>query len=215
MEFRHISSGKGVKTLTESLVAALEKHSRTLWLVSGGSNIPLSVAAMRAIPEALTYRLHIMLTDERYGEPGHDDSNAAQLYAAGFEPQHAVFLETLHPGLTLAETARRYGDTFMRENAAAGCSIAQFGIGRDGHIAGILPYSPAASSDAPAIGYESAPFTRVTLTFPALRNLDMAYAFAYGKEKRTVLDRLAKPSDDLAAQPCQILRQIPESYVYN
>jgi 6-phosphogluconolactonase/glucosamine-6-phosphate isomerase/deaminase len=215
MEFRHATAEKGIKVLTESLIAALEKHSRTLWLVPGGSNIPLSVRVMRAIPEALTYKLHIMLTDERYGEPGHEDSNASQLYAAGFEPQHAVFIETLRPGLSLDETVRRYGETFMRENAAAGYSIGQFGIGADGHIAGILPHSPAAHSNAPAAGYESAPYTRVTLTFPALRNLDMAYVFAYGEEKRGALGRLAKTSDDLAAQPCQILRQIPESYVYN
>jgi len=50
-----------------------------LWLVPGGSNIPIAVEAMDMIRKemsglSLKY-LTITLSDERYGSVGHKDSN--------------------------------------------------------------------------------------------------------------------------------------------
>jgi 6-phosphogluconolactonase/glucosamine-6-phosphate isomerase/deaminase len=208
-------SEAGVTALTRSLTDALSVHSRVLWLVPGGSNIQLAVRVMSMLSDHVTQKLHIMLTDERYGEVGHTDSNFRQLQEAGFNPLSAQFIPTLQTGLSLEQTASTYAQNFEREANEAGYIIAQFGIGPDGHIAGILPDSPASTSTTYAAGYAAGQFERVTLTFPALKRIDEAYAFAYGAAKKPTLEQLKATTTSLTKQPAQILRQIPEVTIYN
>lgn len=217
MEFVYESkrAQTGVHALENALSGALIKHSRVLWLVCGGSSIPRIATVMQSLPDSLTSKLHIMLTDERFGAVGHADSNFLQLEQAGFDPKQALFIPTLHAGLSLTETAAHSAEQFKKEAAQAGYIIATFGIGADGHIAGILPGSPAATSQKLAAGYNAGTFERLSLTFPALKHIDKAYVFAYGAAKKPALLRLQKERADLIEQPCQILRHIPEAYVYN
>ena len=208
-------SEAGIAALTTSLENALSLHSRVLWLVPGGSNIPLTVRVMHALSDHVTEKLHIMLTDERYGVVDHADSNFRQLREAGFEALNARFIPTLQDGLSLEQTAASYAENFEREADQAGYIIAQFGIGPDGHIAGILPGSPASTSGKLAEGYVAAQFERVTLTFPALKRIDEAFVFAYGEAKKPTLGQLKSVATPLTEQPAQILRQIPEATIYN
>jgi 6-phosphogluconolactonase/glucosamine-6-phosphate isomerase/deaminase len=201
--------------IRDSLQYALDRHSRVLWLVPGGSSITIAVAAMRAIPADLTAKLHIMLTDERYGPVDHADSNFRQLTEAGFDPQQATFVPTLAGETSLEETAAAYSADFERESSEAGFIIAHFGIGADCHIAGILPDSPAARAETMTSGYSGGQFKRLTLTFSALGCIDIAFATVYGEAKRPALEALYTQAADQVVQPCQILHTIPESYVYN
>ena len=205
----------GVAALTRSLTDALTTHSRVLWLVPGGSNIALAVRVMQSLSEQVSQKLHIMLTDERYGALDHADSNFRQLREAGFTPLSAHFIPTLEAGLSLEATAAKYAENFEREASEAGYIIAQFGIGPDGHIAGILPGSPASRSEQLAVGYHTEQFDRLTLTFPALKRIDEAYVFAFGEAKKPALEQLKAATLPLTEQPAQILRQIPEATVYN
>ena len=217
MKFIHesLTEGTGTGALSNCLTTALKEHGRVLWLVCGGSSIATAVRVMDALPEALTSKLHIMLTDERYGTIGHPDSNFLQLQEAGFNQKSATFIPILQPDMSLVATATAYAKLYAIESTAAGFIIAQFGIGADGHIAGILPGSPAANSDTLSIGYETEQYKRITLTFSALRRIDKAYAFAYGITKQPALLQLKDKIVPLQEQPSQILRQIPEAYVYN
>jgi 6-phosphogluconolactonase/glucosamine-6-phosphate isomerase/deaminase len=201
--------------LSDALLHALDKHSRVLWLVPGGSNIAVATAAMATIPDDATSRLHIMLSDERYGEVGHADSNFRQIEDSGFNARQAVLLPVLTAGADIEETTRAYAECFEREQAAAGALIALLGMGPDAHIAGILPGSPAASAESLTTHYRSDPFERITLTFPALKNIDIAFVGAYGKAKQTALASLQAGNKPLTEQPCQILHTLPEVYVYN
>lgn len=203
-----------MRELGAHLTQFLAAGKRVLWLVPGGSNIPFAVQVMAAIPEDFTKQLTIMLTDERYGPPGHADSNQAQLAAAGFDAKHGKFIPVLD-GKPLAATARRYAEAAQQQLTTADTAIGQFGIGADGHIAGILPHSPGtAAMGELAVGYAAPDFVRLTLTFPALRYLETAYAFAYGGSKAAALRQLQSEAP-LDAQPAQILKVIPETYVYN
>jgi len=215
VQFIYENADDAASSLADSLTAALDKHSRVLWLVPGGSNIAIAVNVMRAIPEALTAKLHIMLTDERYGEVDHADSNFRQLREAGFDTKQAVFIPTLQSGLSIEATVPAFSEVFERESGQAGFVIAQFGIGADGHIAGILPSSPATASQSLCVGYHTDQFDRLTLTFTALKRVDTAYACVYGDSKKPTLLQLQSTETPLAEQPCQILRHIPEAYVYN
>lgn len=207
--------GAAVQALTGRLWTDLSADRRVLWLIPGGSNIDAAVSIMESLPTEATRRLTIMLTDERFGPVGHKDSNMQQLIDAGFAPKRASVLPVLAPGLSLAETCQQYRETFANALAKADVAIGQFGIGTDGHIAGILPGSPAASSEQLACGYETPTFTRVTLTFPALTQLSCAYAFVFGDDKHDMLETLQQQNIPLDVQPSQVLKQLPSAYVFN
>jgi len=215
MQFIHTDAATGIRELSTHLTQLLTEEKHTLWLVPGGSNIPFVIQAMIDIPEELTKGLTIMLTDERHGPIGHPDSNAQKLQVAGFNPKRAKFIPVL-TGDSLQETAQKYDATAGRVFHETDVAVGQFGIGADGHIAGILPRSPGTSALGElAVGYEANDHIRLTLTFPALRYIETAYAFVYGDTKREALQRLHDEDIALADQPAQILKAIPEAYVYN
>lgn len=206
----------GIADLTQRLVRELASGKSVLWLTSGGSNIPASIQVMSNISADLSKNLSIMPADERYGELDHADSNWGQLIKSGFEPASAKLLPVLQAGLSFEKTIEHYqqmaADAFDQNDII----IAQLGIGPDGHIAGILPDSPATLENHElATGYEAPPLSRMTITFPAFRRLTAAYTFAFGDTKHEALQTLHDSDIDLAKQPSQILKQVGENYVYN
>jgi 6-phosphogluconolactonase/glucosamine-6-phosphate isomerase/deaminase len=204
-----------VAPLLDRLVEELENNKKVLWLIPGGSNIPLSVEVMRQIPEDLTSNLTVYLTDERYGEFNHPDSNSRQLEEAGFEHKNARVTWMLAEGLSLEETAEQYALSMSTAFDAADVVIAQMGMGADGHICGILPGSPAVDSDKLVVGYVTENFTRITLTPKALMDhISVAYVFAFGEAKKEALANLFTDIP-LNEQPAQVLKSLPETYVYN
>jgi 6-phosphogluconolactonase/glucosamine-6-phosphate isomerase/deaminase len=210
----HADAPTASLSLRASLIQALQEGKPVLWLIPGGSNIPITTAIMSQLPDDLTTNLTVLLTDERYGPVGHADSNAFQLQQAGFNPKKGTFLPVL-TGASLEDTIRAYDQAAQEHFAKNALVIGQFGIGADGHIAGILPGSPAATEQhAWATGYRTPSFTRVTLTFPALYRVNVAYTFAYGETKREALKRLETNELPLQVQPAQILKAIPKAYLY-
>lgn len=206
----------GFAPLSERLVSHLESGRRVLWLVPGGSNIPLSVSVMSKIPKELTRRLAIVLTDERYGPFGHADSNAKQLIDAGFNVKLATFLPVIRTKHTsIEQTVTYYNDIIEDALKYHEIIIGQFGMGADGHIAGILPHSPPVTAVDLVLGYTTETFTRITLTPLALARIQLGYIFAFGEEKRAALENLRSSDLPIDEQPAQILKKFPEAYVYN
>ncbi len=205
----------GAVALAKRLETELAKSERVLWLIGGGSSIAAVVEVMHDLPDELTQKLAIFMTDERYGEVGHIHSNARQLQDAGFQAKDAIWVPMLEPGFSMEETQERYSQALERAIDHADKVIGQFGIGPDGHIAGILPGSPAVKATGWITGYEAANYTRVTMTFDALRHIDAAYVFAFGKPKLEALTRLRDETIDLENQPSQILKELAEAYIYN
>jgi 6-phosphogluconolactonase/glucosamine-6-phosphate isomerase/deaminase len=216
MRFTHSDSPEqGITDLTERLKSELAADKKMLWLVCGGSNIGAEVKIMKAIPADLSQNLTVALTDERYGEVGHGDSNWQQLMDAGFDIKAGKALPVL-TGKPLEQTIADYADLARQLFEKNDLAIALFGIGGDGHIAGILPDSPASREGAAlAAGYDSPPYTRLTLTFPALKQIDVGYAMSFGDSKQAALQRLENEEIELAEQPSQVLKQLPEAYLYS
>ena len=214
MQFIPLTANRGAYLFGLELHKELQEGQRVLWLISGGSNIPVTLQAMQQLPEEATERLMIVPVDERYGPPGHPASNVQQLLDQGFTAKRANFFTPLD-GSPLEDTVARYGEALQQAFHTTDKVIGQLGIGADGHIAGILPQSPALQSKALVAGYQAADYTRITLTFLALRQIDAAYVFAYGREKRAALDRLCDGDYHIEDQPAQILRDLSEVYIYN
>jgi len=206
----------GIADLTERLIKELSTNQPVLWLVSGGSNIGAAVTVMDSISEELSANLSVMLADERYGPVGHADSNWAQLLAAGFDGKQATLSPVLRDGDDLSQAAAYFAELVADNFSRHQVIIAQLGIGPDGHVSGILPNSPAAADTQElVVAYQGGDYQRLTTTFEALKHITIDYSFAYGEGKRAALTSLLNQDLPLAIQPSQILKQLPEAYVYN
>jgi 6-phosphogluconolactonase/glucosamine-6-phosphate isomerase/deaminase len=220
--------------LSDTLARHLAKGERVLWLLSGGSAVPIAVEVARRLRELSGARhglnlagLVVSLIDERYGEPGHAESNWQALTESGLSLPGATLLPVLVAGASLTDTAARFGRTLEARLAAADYSLGLLGIGPDGHIAGILPRSPAVTAPGLTAAYDGRAlppvtpggpqYQRVTMTPAALRQLDGAVLYVVGKSKWPILDALAGPNNHqgLSEQPAQVLKQLHQVTVFN
>lgn len=202
--------------LAKRLIDELSSGKHVLWLTSGGSNVDAAVNIMHQIPEDLSANLSVMPVDERYGTPGHADSNWRKLSDSGFQSKKARLIPALKDGLDFKQNITHYNELAQQAFSEHEVVIGQLGIGADGHIAGILPGSPACDESKELItGYSAPPFKRMTLTFPGLKKIDAAYVLAFGDNKLEPLNRLKSETVPINEQPAQILKSIGETYVYN
>jgi 6-phosphogluconolactonase/glucosamine-6-phosphate isomerase/deaminase len=204
----------GEINLYQILSAELE-HKKVLWIVSGGSNVPISVSVMKKLSDQLTKNLIIILADERYGPEGHPDSNFEQLIKAGFDQKQATFYKTLIGKQSISQTISRTGQYFKRAVNETDVVIAQLGIGEDGHIAGIMPMSPVIGLVSDVVYSDTTPHKRISLSLEALLNATIVYAFCYGGNKHQALKDLKENIKDIYHMPSKILQDISSVYVYN
>ncbi len=215
MKFIPGDASRAAALLSSRIISELRAGKSVLWLVPGGSNIPIAVTALSLIKKSCRNhlsRLFVMLTDERFGPVGHTDSNWKELEEKGFEFSCVQAIPVLR-GLDPQETARSFEENFKRMSGDVDSIVGQFGIGDDCHIAGVLPLTEAVSSKKFVIAYDTPKFYRVTLTLEALKNLDVAYAFVFGESKSAAL-KILKDSTSLRADaPATVLLGMKETYL--
>jgi 6-phosphogluconolactonase/glucosamine-6-phosphate isomerase/deaminase len=219
MKFLREDSGSVVRAIAQAVCDGLADGKRVLWLVSGGSNLLLEKDIMDMVRNHAGDKLAglaVLPIDERYGPTGHKDSNVQQLRNAGFDPGAATLVDVLVHDASFDQTVSFYTDVAAAAFANAGVVIGQFGMGADGHIAGIKPGSPAAEPDESTVaGYEWDDYQRMTLMPAALRQVTVAFMSAYGEDKRKPLLHLQKNDQPFAELPAVLLYELPEVYVYN
>jgi len=219
MQFVREQPGVAVQAISACIATAVQANQRVLWLVSGGSNIAAEVAVMQQLQDSVPQQLSslaVLPMDERYGPAGHADSNSQQLRAAGFVSGAASWIDILDHGDSLEQTLEFYNDITATLLANAGLIVGQFGLGSDGHTAGILPGSPAAEADTATVaGYQWHDYTRLTLTPQALRQVQVGFVLAYGESKRRALDHLQAAQLPLRTLPARLLGEIPNMTIYN
>ncbi len=207
---------KGGEDLALRIAEELNSGKKVLWLLTGGSSIPSSVRALQIIKEKVSdlTNLTVTLTDERYGDVGHKDSSWQKLIDSGFDFQ-SVRAIPVNAGLSFDETAYAWEKKVGEAFGTCDIVIAQFGVGADLHIAGILPESPAASDKGLVSYYRSGMYERITLTFDAILLVHVAYVFIFGEAKREVVSELRSCSDPISMKPANILKSLPEVFVYS
>ena len=201
-----------VRYLSDVIGSHLEAGERVLWQLSGGSAIAIEVAVARALRDAPLEHLTVTLTDERPGPVGHPDSNWFQLGRAGFKLPGAKLLPVLTGAGTEADTAA-FADVLAHALASGGYHLGLFGIGPDGHTAG-LPAQNAPDHVELAAYYEAGPFRRISSTPATIARLDEAVVFVMGEAKHPQLDRLSK-NLPVTEQSAQVLKQVPKITVFN
>jgi len=201
------SSGRedAAQYLSRVIVEKLSQRKSVLFLVPGGSAMAVAVRAGELLATTDLSRLRVMLTDERFGEVGHKDSNWEQLLLLGFSLPGATLFPVLR-GHSLEETVRVYDKELEEEILGTDFRIGLFGMGVDGHTAGILPKSTASVATTYVHGYSADPFTRITMTPPAIAKLDVAVLYAMGKDKAHALHEL-REKRTIRMNPAQALKQ--------
>lgn len=194
--------------LASKIINELEQNKKVLWFVTGGSSTILGSVASKIIAQKSHANLTVMLTDERYGSIEHKDSNWQKLLATGFMLPQANLIPVLN-GEDRATTTKKFNENLEIELAKNDYKIGLFGVGADGHTAGILPESEATKNEDLACAYDSASFERITLTFNAIKLLDEAVIFMQGEEKWPVIKDLEEKEIDIRIQPAQILKSVP------
>lgn len=211
MQYVHISD---THTVADAVATTLIQHlgagERVAWLVSGGSAIALEVAIAEKLQPFYINYLTIGLMDERYGPRGHSDENYTQLMDAGFTlPFHRVL-----NGDAPEKTTSDFGAFIENILNNSDFSIGFFGIGPDGHTAGLKPHSLAVTATGPAVYYEWDDYQRITITPPVIQQLDEAVIYAVGEQKSKTLQKLIHETVLIDEQPAQVLKGVKTATLY-
>jgi 6-phosphogluconolactonase/glucosamine-6-phosphate isomerase/deaminase len=219
MKFLRADKGEAEREIAKTICDGLFENKRVLWLISGGSNVAVEKTVMDMVRDHAgdrTAGLAVLPIDERYGPPGHADCNIQKLREANFEPGAATVVDVLVRDLPFDQTVSFYSEVASTALANADVVISQYGMGPDGHIAGIKPDSPATILDESTVtGYEWDDFSRMTLMPSALRQATFNFVVAYGDDKKTPLGLLQKKTEPFQKLPAMLLYELNNVYVFN
>jgi len=187
----------------------LDPGKTVLWLVPGGSNIPLAVAAAHSLAaECDTSKLTLSLTDERFGPVGHANSNWQQLLEAGLNLPKATPLPVL-TGAELESTTHHFAEQLEAALSKADYRVGLFGFGADGHTAGILPHSSAVTATELTHAYQAGPYTRITITPTAIAQLDAVVLAGTGEAKWPRVEQVLTQTNTVQDFPVAALTELP------
>lgn len=193
--------------VASSILDKLKSGKHVLFFVTGGSSISVGVKIAELLRNYPHKNLTVALTDERYGPVEHINSNLFQLIQQGFNLPQAKIIPIL-TGKDRATEIKNFNEILNEEFIIAEYKIGLFGLGRDGHTAGILPDSKAVYSEDLVFGYSAPVFSRITITPKAIEKLDEAVVWAQGEDKWDVLKSF-QTNIDIIKQPAQVLKKIP------
>lgn len=199
--------------LARNIKARLDAGERVVWLLSGGSSIKVVLETANLLADTDLTNLSATLSDERYGNIGHADENWQQLLDGGLRLPGADLYRPLTNN-DRSTTSREFSAWVEQKISTADYTIGLFGIGGDGHTAGIKPHSSAIETTAWAIDYTGDDFERITITTHAINHVDEAIIKASGDDKIPALKRLLHQDIPFSEQPAQALKLIPKCTLY-
>ncbi len=196
------------EVIANKINSLLKENKQVLWFVAGGSSMSVAVLASKLINQE--GNLAILLTDERYGMPGDKDSNEQQLKDLGFR----FPISSVLTGKAKEETIEEFARSVEKNLSGSDVIVGLFGMGADGHVAGIMPKSIAANPDADyAVGYQGSQFYRITITEKVFAKINFAYLWVQDDAKKEALEKLLTEYPK-ALQPAQYLKDCGELEIY-
>lgn len=202
------------EAVAESILKQLSHGKRVLWLLSGGSGIEIATIAAEKLQGSDLSNLSVTMTDERYGPVAHADENWQQILDSGFTLPDAELYRPLI-GTDRAKTTSELAKWLDKKLKSTDYIIGIFGIGADGHTAGIKPDSPAVNSPDLVSSFTGDDFERITITFNMIKKVDEVVVQASGQGKREILANLLNDMRPLNQQPAQILKTVRDVTFYS
>lgn len=216
-----------VTYLQQLLQSSFDQKQQVLLLWSGGSvqTIAKQLCVFLSQFDDLSW-LHMSLIDERYGEPSHPDSNELLIRETGIVDlieSKGGHWQPILTGKTMAEETERISKYFSSHQEKT--IIGVFGVGEDGHTAGMLPIfdnqeqfdqlfqpdtkQPYSSLDLEQLNstYPNPYKKRITLNILGIQLVTHKIVFAIGDKKREVLRQIQDQSTSIFQCPAKLLDQ--------
>lgn len=175
--------------------------------------------------ELLTDQVTITVTDERYTDDLEENNFAHiqgtsfynhSIAAGSFCIDTQIFSDESHE-----EHAKRFDKNLKewKRDFPNGKIIALFGVGKDGHIAGMIPGTENFDArfnnpDIWAVDLKDEKFERTTTTFPFLKLIDFPLVYISGVEKAEALALTVAKEGELHQTPARILNEMKEPIVF-
>lgn len=212
MKFRQLAKEQACLEVINE-IANLHAEGSLLVLLSGGSNAELGAKINAELSTNVVNKLTFALIDERYGEVGHPNSNWTKLIQSGFNENKFPTINVLD-GSDINTATISYQSRLAAAMNDHKYVVGIFGLGSDGHTAGILPYSSVLTSPSIIDCYAADDFQRITITPASIKNFTHGYCLAYGGQKQQQIIRLTTEVDP-SEQPAQLLKKIPEITIFS
>lgn len=184
----------------------LENGKRVLWLISGGSSIPVACEASKLLTEVDCRKLYITLVDEKIIKDKNAPGNMQQLLDKGFIVGGANLIPILQGSMNLQESADKFEANLQDQISKADFSIGQFGLGEGYHTGGILANSPAITDESYVRYYHSEEAEHITVTTKVITLLDVAFINSMGVCKKPLVDHFLDSDESINNEPTQALK---------
>lgn len=198
--------------LADTINSHLAAGEKVLWILSGGSGGKVCAEVSKRLTGDLS-GLITTLSDERYVPLDDPDENWKQLLGYGFSVPGALTYRPIQ-GKDRTQTAVDLGDWMKEQFPIANYKIGLFGMGADGHTAGLKPGTSAVTATGWATDFTGDDFERITMTFDAIRQLDEVVLQAMGADKTTIIDQILHTDLPITTQPVQILKTFEKSILF-
>jgi 6-phosphogluconolactonase len=192
---REAASIAAAERIAAAIGRRLDAQGEASVVVSGGTS-PARVFAELANKPLAWPDVHVILSDERWVPPGHEDSNEklvrdTLLTGAAKE---ATVLPVYKPGVTVEERCGELNDELRLAPFPFACAL--LGMGEDGHFASLFPDAENLEEGLDVdsgelsipVNTAASPHPRVSLTLSALSRSDEIVLLMFGDRKREVYE---------------------------
>lgn len=200
-----------------------------LFLIAGGSSLDV---LEYILPEFIPENLTVTVTDERFTDDmdqnNFDTLQTTKFYSDISEVESFVINTAVFAGDDIDFHAARFEKNLKEwiEEFPNGKIIALFGIGADGHTAGIIPhvyegdlFDQKFSSDAlVATVIDKAELggfpERVTTTFSFMKKVHYPIFYIKGNGKKEALIKALDPNTKLSDTPARIMTELRDVFIF-
>jgi 6-phosphogluconolactonase len=194
-ETREEAAIAAARRIGEALLRRLDGQGEASLVVSGGTS-PAGVFAELAKTTLPWSDVHVILSDERWVPPEHEDSNeklVRETLLVG-EAQDASLLPVYRPDVTIQERCSEISEELLQAPFPFACAL--LGMGEDGHFASLFPDAENLQEGLDVdsrqlcvpVQTAASPYPRVSLTLSALSRSDEIVLLIFGDAKRDVYE---------------------------
>ena len=195
---RESASIAAAELIAQTLEESLAGGSDASLVVSGGST-PKQCFNALSLAELDWSRVHIVPSDERWVDPGDENSNERLIRGQLMQgPAAAAQLLTFfRTGIDPSDAPGVIGPELRDLVRPFGCAL--LGMGEDGHFASLFPdfdglsvaLEPTGTEQCTMVTTSGSPFLRISLTLSALLDTSLLVLLFFGEAKRHVFQQAA------------------------
>ena len=194
-ETREEAAIAAARRIGEALLRRLDGQGAASLVVSGGTS-PAGVFAELAKTTLNWPGVHVILSDERWVPPEHEDSNeklVRETLLAG-EARDAGLLPLYRPDVTIEDRCSEINEELLQAPFPFACAL--LGMGEDGHVASLFPDAENLQDGLDVdsrqlcipVQTAASPHPRASLTLSALSRSDEIVLLIFGDAKRDVYE---------------------------